>query len=105
MHRGNRGELLEAMRAAAEAVDLDELGGDALDHLRRAAGASNVLLYRYDAHGAPHGVSGSLAPAVHSYGRELFEEDPVQHHLLGLPPDNDVILTIHELDRATYHRS
>ena len=46
--------------------------------------ASSALLYRYDEAGVVRGVAGTLAPAIPSYAREMFEEDPVQHHLIRL---------------------
>src|SRR5262245_58039345 len=97
--------LADAVRAAAEAVRVDDLGGEALEALRRAAGASHVLLYRYDDWGVVRGVAGTLVPTIPAYVRELFDDDPVQQHLLQLPPEHSVILTIHDLDQAAYHRS
>ncbi len=71
----------------------------------RAVGASNVLLYRYDEGGVVHGVAGTLAAAIPSYARELFEEDPVQRHLLEIGAHPPVVLTIHAMDRRGFQKS
>ena len=97
-----RAHLAAALQATAEAVSYDDLGDGALGPAARAVGASNVLLYRYDDRGAVQGVAGTLAAALPSYSRELFEEDPVQRHLLTVAPTPRVVLTIHGLDRRAY---
>jgi DNA-binding CsgD family transcriptional regulator len=103
---GHPGEhIASALEASAEALSYDELGGGAVGPAARAVSASNVLLYRYDDRGAVHGVAGTLAPALHLYSRELFEEDPVQRHLMGIAPVPRVVLTVHEMDRRAYRRS
>jgi DNA-binding CsgD family transcriptional regulator len=100
------GEHLAAtLEAAAEVVSYEELGQAALAAAARTVGASNVLLYRYDDRGVVEGVAGTLAAAIPSYARELFEEDPVQHHLLRLDGTARVVLTLHEMDRRAYLRS
>jgi hypothetical protein len=83
-----REPLAVAIAAAAEAISYADLGEEALGAAVRAVGASNALLYRYDEAGVVRGVAGTLAPAIPSYAREMFEQDPVQHHLiaLGNPP-------------------
>ena len=100
-----RGHLAAALGAAAEAVSFEELGESALGPVARAVGASNILLYRYDERGAVTGVAGTLAAAIPSYSRELFEEDPVQRHLMSIKPIPRIILTIHDMDRRAYVRS
>jgi DNA-binding CsgD family transcriptional regulator len=104
-HPRRREHLATAIRAAAEVVSYAELGIDALGAAARAVGASNVLLYGYDAQGAVQGVAGTLATSIASYSRELFAEDPVQRHLLGLGSTARAVLTVHEMDRQAYHRS
>ncbi len=86
-------------------MSYDDLGGGALEAAVRAVGASNVLLYRYDADGVVRGVAGTLAPALPGYTRELFEEDPVQRHLFSLGRPPGVVLTVHAMDRRAYLRS
>jgi DNA-binding CsgD family transcriptional regulator len=100
-----REHLTTAIQAAAEAVSYDDLGEVALGAAARAVGASNMLLYRYDDNGAVQGVAGTLAAAIPSYARELFDEDPVQRHLMTVETKPRVVLTIHQIDRRAYLRS
>jgi DNA-binding CsgD family transcriptional regulator len=97
--------MAAAIGAAAEAVSYADLGEEALAAAVRAVGASNALLYRYDEAGMVHGVAGTLAPAIPSYAREMFEQDPVQHHLIRLGRHPPVVLTIHDMDRRAYRGS
>jgi DNA-binding CsgD family transcriptional regulator len=100
-----REALAAAIGAAAEAVSYADLGEDALSAAVRAVGASNALIYRYDEAGVVRGVGGTLAPALPSYVEELFEQDPVQHHLIRLGTHPPVVLTIHDMDQRAYLRS
>ncbi len=94
------------VRAAAEALRLEDLGEDAMAPLMRAVGASGALLYRYDARGRPEGVGGNLVETLGAYTPELFTEDPVQQHLhRHYAPTGRPIMAEQELEPRTYHRS
>lgn len=94
------------VRAAAEALRLEDLGAEALEPLLCALGASGILLYRYGAQGQPEGVAGNLVEAVNSYTPELFVEDPVQRQLRRYSdPAGRVLIATQQLDRREYHHS
>jgi DNA-binding CsgD family transcriptional regulator len=104
--RDEQALLEETVRAAAEALRLEDLGPEALEPLLCALGASGALLYRFDTQGRPEGVAGNLVEAASTYTPELFAEDPVQRQLRRY---NDsagrVLIATQELDRHEYHRS
>jgi DNA-binding CsgD family transcriptional regulator len=95
------------MSAAAEAVRLADLEAQALPSLARGLGASGILLYQYDARGAPMGLGGSLVAGLSSYSPELFAEDPVQHALLRIPTATVGLITLDKVQLAPqrFHRS
>jgi DNA-binding CsgD family transcriptional regulator len=96
----------ETVRAAAEALRLEDLRDGALEPLLRALGASGLLLYRYDAQGRPEGVAGNLVEALGVYTPELYFEDPVQDYLRRhYGPGGRTIMVPQRLDRRAYHRS
>jgi DNA-binding CsgD family transcriptional regulator len=98
-------ELGHAVRAAAEVLRLGELDAEVLPRLRRAVGASGVLLYRYGEGGALRALGGTLAPAMGAYRSDLFAADPLQRPPRALPPGAKLVLVSQAIDPGEFHAS
>ena len=95
----------ETVRAAAEAITVEELALEAVERLKGLVGASQILLYRYDDDGMVQGLAGSLTHAVPSYAKELFDEDPIQKFLFAMTPTDPIISAEQSVDRKVFHGS
>ncbi len=76
------GEFAQAAKAVSDVLTFKEFVDGVLEPIRRAAGCSGALLYRYDERGIVGSLDGSSVEVTPRYATELFHVDPVQRALV-----------------------
>jgi DNA-binding CsgD family transcriptional regulator len=104
--RGDRGHLLAAAaRAAAEAVTVEDLAGEAMRLAGRALGANYKYIIELDATGTPRRVLGDHDADAAPYFPRYWETDPITDANRRAGLDEKTILPERHLERGASEKS
>lgn len=98
-------DLVTLEREMAGVLTLGELGGSVLDRVKEIAGASDAMVFAFDASGLPTASTGELAHAMRGYTRDLFQEDLLQAYSRAQPKESFFIGDCGDFDLRGHLRS